>query len=192
MAAEAGAEIVQSVKAEGTTPADIDARSCASSEAESVISKALDEGGSDTSVNNDNSRRSSLMRFLRSAKPVTARSARSSKMPDSIRQEVLRNPGAQQKWFNMWLQCKEDWGQVLVYQQERQIERERDHGKERWLTAAQIENHFNSKQVAADLVNVLKTKPDHWRKHPQMPNMEAATQYRVQIEDDKDTDRVKD
>ena len=113
------------------------------------------------------------------------RSHQPDKIPNSVKEEIrLGGKGVKRKWFNTFALHDGAWGKAIASETEKTTDYDGHGGRKRWLTEAQIFDHFKDKEVAKAEIELAKKDVNTWRKHPRHPNLAKAMQYHVEIEDD--------
>ena len=95
----------------------------------------------------------------RSAKGSTLRS---SKPSSEMLEKAQCNPN---KYFELWLECDKDWGEVEVIKRKRDTNTTQTQGEQRWMLAKDMDDYFG-KTAALALRNEPRGTEDH-KPHPQ-------------------------
>ena len=99
--------------------------------------------------------------------------------PPQFKEVMTSRPDSVQAFFDLWIGNEQCWGKVEVYVRKYMRNFNRGEATKRWLTEAQLKDHFHDDDVAAD---VMKASPS--RQNPAAPQCAKAKQYQVTIWED--------
>ena len=129
----------------------------------------------------EDERRKLWMRFYRSRQGTA--SSRKRKMqccPAHLKEIMTSKPDSISAFFDLWIGCSGDWGKVEVYVRKYKKNFTRGEAVKRWLTEAQITDHYKDEDVAMDVMNASPSRPN-----PAAPNSAKAKQNHVTVMDDQ-------
>ena len=112
------------------------------------------------------------------------RAKRTDKCPDHILSQIA---GSHERlfYFNVWLHCGEKWGNVELFEEHYWMKRSIEEDSEAWLTDGEMMQIWHDR----DIVDALKewagqqTDQVRVRAHPEIPHVQKAQQFKVQIEE---------
>ena len=129
-------------------------------------------------------------KFERSLVPCKERFGRAPKCPESVALQIKSNKGDKFAYFfDLWIKCESDWGEVMVMETQIQMHTVRKGGKRKWM----MEHEIRAKHPAVIADAILKTKkaqPDQWRANPDCPTEVAALQYWTIDEEGEEWDQT--
>ena len=108
-------------------------------------------------------RRKEWMRFHRSTIATQGVRSAKSNASDKCPQELLSkmsSHAAKDILFKMWVECKEEWGRVMMYF--KKYSKTYSAGKtiDRWMTLKQLEKHLGDKDLAKEVVKGCSSRPN--------------------------------
>ena len=137
-----------------------------------VVDSAIDKIGK--------SHAASHAQFMRALQPAGARASRAPKCPEHIARRIKSEPpAAVRAWFDLYMECGQDWGQLDLLITMAWREKTSRKGGKRWMTRVDLMGKYGQDAKTVDTIIQLELKdPTMWKPNPDCPTLDSATLYK--------------